>query len=94
MSKTITVTLADATYVQLKEYAKRLNRPLNEVVEELVYEHLTDCLGKESWEERFRNLLARVHSRTAQYPSEEIEADITAAAWEIKRRGYGRQRVN
>jgi PHD/YefM family antitoxin component YafN of YafNO toxin-antitoxin module len=41
------------------------------------------------WKERFDHLLAEVHSQTAQYTSEEIEAEITAAFDEMRRVHYG-----
>jgi hypothetical protein len=41
------------------------------------------------WKERFDRLLAEVHSQTAQYSSDEIEAEITAAFNEVRKIRYG-----
>lgn len=41
---------------------------------------------KDEWHQRVENLLARVHRRTRSFSPEEIEADITAAARESRRR--------
>jgi len=41
------------------------------------------------WKERFDRLLAEVHSKTAQYSSNEIEAEITAAFNEVRKIRYG-----
>ena len=41
------------------------------------------------WRERFDRLLAEVHSQTAQYSSDEIEAEITAAFNEVRKIRYG-----
>jgi len=59
------------------------------------YRRLRDLAERERveaetrWKERFDRLLAEVHSRTAQFPSEEIEAEITAAFNEVRRIRYG-----
>ena len=41
------------------------------------------------WKERFDRLLAEVHSQTAHYTSNEIEAEITAAFNEVRKIRYG-----
>lgn len=41
------------------------------------------------WRERFDRLLAEVHSQTAQYSSDEIEAEITVAFNEMRKVRYG-----
>jgi PHD/YefM family antitoxin component YafN of YafNO toxin-antitoxin module len=41
------------------------------------------------WKERFDHLLAEVHSQTAQYSSDEIEAEIAAAFNEVREIRYG-----
>jgi PHD/YefM family antitoxin component YafN of YafNO toxin-antitoxin module len=41
------------------------------------------------WKERFDRLLAEVHGQTAQYSSDEIEAEITAAFNEVQGIRYG-----
>lgn len=41
------------------------------------------------WRERFDRLLAEIHSQTAQYSSDEIEAEITATFNEVRKIRYG-----
>ena len=41
------------------------------------------------WRERFDRLLAEVHHQTAQYTSDEIEAEITSAFNEMRKVRYG-----
>ena len=50
--------------------------------------------NEEHWRREFEALLTRVQARTSSFSAEEIEADITAAAHEVKearraRRGEG-----
>jgi hypothetical protein len=58
-------------------------RRLREIAEHEQFEAET------RWKERFDRLLAEVHSQTAQYSSDEIEAEITAAFKEIREIRYG-----
>jgi PHD/YefM family antitoxin component YafN of YafNO toxin-antitoxin module len=59
------------------------------------YRRLRDMAEREQvkaetrWKERFDRLLAEVHSQTAQYSSDEIEAEITAAFNEVRKIRYG-----
>ena len=59
------------------------------------YRRLRDLAERErveaetKWKERFDRLLAEVHSQTAQYSSEVIEAEITAAFNEVRKIRYG-----
>jgi hypothetical protein len=59
------------------------------------YRRLRDIAERERveaetrWKERFDRLLAEVHSQTAQYSSDEIEAEITAAFNEVRKVRYG-----
>ena len=48
---------------------------------------------QDAWR-RLNKLLAEVHSRTSQYSSEEIEAEITAAYNEVRELRYGHRRSN
>jgi predicted CopG family antitoxin len=83
VSKTITITLSDSTYATLLKHAEDSEQPLDAVIEEFIAQHLSVCLARARWGERFESLLERVYTRTSQYPSSEIEADISAAA-EVK----------
>lgn len=46
------------------------------------------------WRERFDRLLAEVHSQTARYSSDEIEAEITAAFNEVRRIRYENRSID
>jgi len=41
-------------------------------------------LSRDEWQKRFNNLLKKIHKKTAQYPSEEIETDIARAIEEVR----------
>jgi PHD/YefM family antitoxin component YafN of YafNO toxin-antitoxin module len=74
---------------------KRDGRPVFAVLPFEEYRRLRDIAEREraeaeaKWRERFDRLLAEVHSQTAPYSSEEIEAEITAAFNEVRRIRYG-----
>jgi hypothetical protein len=46
----------------------------------------------QAWRQAFETLIARVQARTARFSSEEIEADINAAADEVKELRRARRR--
>lgn len=74
---------------------KRDGQPVFAVLPFEEYRRLRDIAERERveaetrWKERFDRLLAEIHSRTAQFPSEEIEAEITAAFNEVRKIRYG-----
>lgn len=94
MSKTITITLSDSTYATLLKHAEDSEQSLDAVIEEFIAQHLSVCLARARWQERFEGLLERVYARTSQYPSSEIEADISAAAAEVKEMRRARHRAD
>ena len=55
---------------------------LNTLADDLFGRHLR--LEEPSWRHAFDALLARVQANSEQFSSEEIEADIAAAAEEVK----------
>lgn len=77
------VTLPENLYERLKIKSQQLNRSPEDVVADLVERYLVE--SDDSWQNEFEALLARVHARTAGFTSEEIEADITAAASEARK---------
>ncbi len=42
-------------------------------------------LSKDEWQRRFNSLIEKIHKKTAQYPTEEIETDITQAVKEVRK---------
>ncbi|PIV67584.1 MAG: hypothetical protein COS10_00220 [Nitrospirae bacterium CG01_land_8_20_14_3_00_44_22] len=41
-------------------------------------------LSLDEWQSRFNRILEKIHKKTAQYPPEEIEADIAQAIKEVR----------
>lgn len=41
-------------------------------------------IPKGEWEKRFNRLINKIHKKSAQYPAEEIEADISKAIKEVR----------
>ena len=72
-----TITISESLFAQLDREAKRSHLATNALAERLNAE-------QQAWREQFESLLARVHSRMAQFDSAEIENDITAASSEVK----------
>ncbi len=79
---------------------KRDGQPVFAVIPFEEYRRLRDIAERERveaetrWKERFDRLLAEVHSQTAQYSSDEIEAEITAAFNEVRKAHYGNRRAD
>lgn len=47
-------------------------------------------VAKGEWEKRFDNLITKIHNKSAQYPAEEIESDISRAVTEVREGKRGR----
>jgi predicted DNA-binding antitoxin AbrB/MazE fold protein len=65
-------------------------RPLDEVE---IKEHAKvtiKIITHDEWEERFNRAIEKIHRKTAQFPPEEIEADIVEAIREVRERKRGR----
>lgn len=41
-------------------------------------------LSLDEWQSRFNRIIEKIHKKTAQYPPEEIEADIAQAIKEVR----------
>ncbi len=46
-------------------------------------------LSKDEWQRRFNSLIEKIHKKTTQYPSEEIESDIAQAIKEVREEKRG-----
>lgn len=46
-------------------------------------------LDLDDWQMRFNQIIERIHQKTRQFPSEEIESDITQAIKEVKEEKIG-----
>lgn len=47
-------------------------------------------LSLDEWQSRFNRIIEKIHKKTAQYPPEEIEADIAQAIKEVREAKSGR----
>jgi hypothetical protein len=85
-----TLTISESIYEQLDRAAKRNRLSPNQLAERLLAEHLS--ADEQAWRKQFESLLARVHARMARFDPNEIEADITTAAAELKAKRRARRR--
>lgn len=42
----------------------------------------------DDWDKRFDRIINKIHKKTSQYPSEEIESDISRAIKEVRKEKY------
>jgi len=51
---------------------------------------LKKILSHDDWQKRFDSVLRKIHARSSQYSSDEIESDIAHAVQEVReeKRGY------
>jgi predicted CopG family antitoxin len=85
-----TITISPQVYELLAQQARQARQSPDVIAESLLRRSLTT--ETQAWQEAFESLVARVQARTAQFSSEEIEADITAAADEVKELRRARHR--
>ena len=77
-----TIVLPENLYQRLALKSQALERSPETLLADLVQQYLD---GAESrWRSDFEALLARVQAKTGNYAADEIEADITLAAKEVK----------
>ena len=79
---TATIALPNYLYQRLALKSQQLERSPETLVADLVQQYLDDAESR--WKTEFEALLARVQARTSIYTPDEIEADITLAATEVK----------
>ncbi|MEW6366409.1 MAG: hypothetical protein AB1714_17425 [Acidobacteriota bacterium] len=85
-----TVTISDSVYALLGREARRTKRSLNDRADHLLAEQLG--LKQPDWRREFENLLTRVHDRMTAFRPSVIEAEISAAADEVKAEHRARRR--
>ncbi len=83
------ITLPRQLYKRLTLKSQQLKRTPDELVVDLVQQYLRTA--DDRWQTEFRTLLNRIHTKTAPYASDEIEADITSAAAESKKLRHARR---
>lgn len=42
-------------------------------------------LSRDEWQNRFNNIIGKIHKKASQYTSEEIESDIAQAVREVRK---------
>lgn len=77
-----TISIPPDVYSLLEERAQQEQTSPNAVAEAALRQYLS--AESQNWRTVFDELIAKVHSRAAIFTSDEIEADITAAADEVK----------
>ncbi len=77
-----TILLPDNVYKRLVRKSEQLDRSPEKLVVDLVQRYLDETDSQ--WQADFGELLALVYSMTSAFTSEEIEADISLAASEVK----------
>jgi predicted transcriptional regulator len=76
------VSLSPDVYTLLRQRAQQVQTSPDALANEALRQYLS--LEELAWRQSLESLIARVQARTAKFSSEEIEADITAAAEEVR----------
>lgn len=76
------ISLSSEVYNLLQQRARQARMSPDALAEDALRRQLG--LADPAWQEAFERLLARVQARSASFDPAEIEADITAAADEVK----------
>jgi predicted transcriptional regulator len=87
-----TIAVSPEMYTVLRQRAQQVRTSPDKVVEEA----LRVYFGREeqAWQHAFEGLIAKVQARTLPHSSAEIEADITAAADEVRELRRARRRTD
>ena len=87
-----TISVSQHVYNLLRQRAQQAQTTADLLAENVLFEYLSQ--EEQAWRRAFEALIARVQARTAKFSSEEIEADITAAADEVQELRRGRRRAD
>jgi len=85
-----TISLSQDIYTLLKERARQAQTSPDALADEALRQYLSQV--EQDWQAAIKSLFARVQARTAGFDANEIEADITAAADEVKESRRARRR--
>lgn len=77
-----TITLSQRVYDLVAEEARQAHRSTDAMAEDLLWRTLSPEVDQ--WRLDFEALISRIQHHTRQFISSEIEADITAAAQDVK----------
>lgn len=78
----VSISVSPEVYDLLRSRARQIRVSPEVLADDALRSYLK--LTEPTWQQSFAALLARVQSNSSQYQSEEIEADISAAALETK----------
>lgn len=84
------ITLSPQVYTLLIQEARQVRQTPDLLAENILFRSLRT--ERQAWRQAFDALISRVQARTARFSSTEIEADITAAAEEVKELRRARRR--
>lgn len=76
------ISLSPDVYTLLRQRAQQVQTSPDTLANEALRQFLS--LEEQTWRQSLESLIARVQARTAEFSSEEIEADITAASDEVR----------
>ncbi len=79
---TYSISISPDVYALLRQRAGKSKVSPDRLADDALRKYLRE--EESSWRDAFDALLQRVQTNSAWYSSEEIEADITAAAEEVK----------
>jgi hypothetical protein len=85
------ISLSQEVYTLLQQRAQQVRTSPDALAEDALRRQLG--LAESSWQQDFNRLLALVQARSAGFDPAEIEADITAAADEVKELRRARRRT-
>jgi hypothetical protein len=88
---TYSVSVSPDVYALLRQRARQAKVAPEALADDVLRRYLR--LEESGWRHAFDALLARVQANSEQYSSDEIEADVTAAAEEVKELRRGRYSV-
>lgn len=86
---TYSVSVSPDVYAMLRQRARQVKVAPEALADDVLRRYLR--LEEPTWRQSFDALLARVEANSERFTSEEIEADITAAAEEVKELRSGRR---
>lgn len=86
------IAVSPEMYTALRQRARQARSSPDKIVDEA----LRTYFGREeqTWQRAFDDLIAKVQARTMPFSSAEIEADITAAADEVRELRRARHRTD
>jgi predicted transcriptional regulator len=86
------IAVSPEMYTALRQRARQVRTSPDRVAEEALRAYFDR--EEQAWQRAFEGLIAKVQARTLPFSSAEIEADITAAADEVRELRCARRRTD